>query len=365
MRGLLLSVMIAAVGLAGCQSAPIGDAGTAVSPEPITRIGFGSCARQRPEPQAIWRAAAEAEPDVFILLGDNVYADTDEVDQLRADYAMLAADPGFGALREGSTVLATWDDHDYGRNDAGAEFEAKAASQEAFLDMFDPDDAWRRKTPGVYDAAVFGPAGRRVQVILLDTRYFRGPLARWPKGERPRGQGPYVAAADTGTTMLGEAQWRWLERRLREPADLRVIASSIQFIAEDHHWEKWANLPHERRRMIDLIERAGAAPVLFLTGDRHLSEISMIRRGPGAGLIDVTSSSLTHSLSPREEPNRHRVGEPVFENNFGLIEIDWSNNDVGLKIQFINAAGETIKATAASLGSHDAGAGPDPDEPRR
>lgn len=305
----------------------------------VSRLAFGSCARQA-EPQPIWGAVRASEPDVFVLLGDNVYADTSEERELRAAYAKLAAKPGFAKLREEATVLATWDDHDYGRNDAGAEFEAKRMSQAVFLDFFgEPADSRRRQTPGVYDAEVFGPAGERVQVILLDTRYFRSPLKRWPAGERPKGRGPYIANNDPAATMLGPAQWRWLEAQLKKPADLRIIASSIQFAAEDHHWEKWANLPHERRRMLALIERTGAEGVIFISGDRHLAEISVLDERPAYPIHDVTSSSLNDTLSPREEPNRHRVGEPVFHDNFGLISVDWDAADPEVTMQIRDEAG--------------------------
>lgn len=345
--------------LAGCGSAD--EAVTTDNPTPrsgpatlepgsvLSRIAFGSCADEK-RPQPIWSAVRAAKPDLFIFLGDNVYADTSDMAQLRAAYAKLAAVREFAALRKETPILATWDDHDYGRNDAGAEFEAKAASQEVFLDFFgEPADSQRRGTPGIYDARVIGPEGKRVQVILLDTRYFRGPLERWPEGERPRGQGPYIATEDTTRTMLGEAQWKWLEAQLEVPAELRIIASSIQFVADQHHWEKWANFPHERKRMLGLIERTGADGVVFISGDRHLGEISVMSGSAPYPIFDVTSSSLTHSLSPREEPNRHRVGGLVFAENFGLIEVDWSAADPSVTMQLRDETGATVATRRVQL----------------
>ena len=77
---------------------------------------------------------------------------------------------------------------------------------------------------------MFGPEGKRLQVILLDTRYFRGRLK---KGERRVG-GPYVPTDDKSITMLGEAQWKWFEQQLREPANVRIIASSIPLAVTSH-----------------------------------------------------------------------------------------------------------------------------------
>ena len=89
---------------------------------------------------------------------------------------MQATKPEFVHFRSNIPVMAVWDDHDYGTNDGHADFDLKEESQQLFLDFFgEPGDSERRRTPGVYDANVFGPAGRRIQVVLLDTRYFRTP----------------------------------------------------------------------------------------------------------------------------------------------------------------------------------------------
>src|SRR5437764_633783 len=84
-----------------------------------------------------------------------------------------------------------------------------------------PELAPRRTRAGVYHALVLGPPGRRTQIILLDTRYFRSPL-------RPDGGGGYLPQHDPGATMLGEVQWKWFAEQLRVPADLRLVVSSIQ-----------------------------------------------------------------------------------------------------------------------------------------
>ena len=100
-------------------------------------------------------------------------------------------------------------------------------------------------------------ASIRLQLILLDTRYHRSPLER--RAPRPPGEGPYQPTADRTTTVLGEEQWQWLEQQLQVPAELRLVASSIQVVAEDHHWEKWGNFPHERKRLFDLIRATKAS----------------------------------------------------------------------------------------------------------
>ncbi|MFX9912103.1 hypothetical protein ABTP43_20035, partial [Acinetobacter baumannii] len=85
------------------------------------------------------------------------------------------------ALRAQVPVVATWDDHDYGEDDAGGEYPMKEQSRRIFLDFWgEPVDSLRRERDGVYTSYTFGPEGRRVQLILLDLRYNRAPIATSP-----------------------------------------------------------------------------------------------------------------------------------------------------------------------------------------
>jgi alkaline phosphatase D len=306
----------------------------------ISRIAFGSCSDPR-KPVPVFETITRDEPDLMIFLGDNVYADTTDRVRLRAAYEDLADDKAFQRLRDVSPILATWDDHDYGINDGGAEHPTKAMSQQVFLDFWGvPASSPRRDREGVYHSLTLGPDGRRVQVILLDTRYHRGPLKQ---ADEPRelGIGPYLPDYDPGmhVTFLGEAQWAWLEQRLREPAEVRLIASSIQVIAEDHNWEAWAMIPVERKRLLELITETGANGVVFLSGDRHHAELSRLTDGVPYPLYDVTASGMNKTGMERDEPNRHRVGQRVREANFGLIDIDWDAEPPAMNIRVLNADG--------------------------
>ena len=149
----------------------------------IYRVAFGSCAKQW-EPQPIWGSVAAAEPDLFLFLGDNIYGDwhgdkpfVPTAESLRADYRRLAEKPEFAMVQKQIPFMATWDNHDYGKHDGGAEFELKEMARRVFLDFFgEPTGSPRRQREGIYDARLFGPEGRRVQVIMLDNRWNRGAL---------------------------------------------------------------------------------------------------------------------------------------------------------------------------------------------
>ncbi len=307
---------------------------------PLQRVAFGSCAHQD-KPQPIWETVVAAKPDLFLLLGDNVYGDTQDMAVLKAKYDKFAAEPGYQKLLKTCPVLATWDDHDFGGNDAGGDYPKRVESQQLFLDFLgEPKDSPRRKRPGVYHAKVFGPDDRRVQVILLDTRYFRSPLKRRP-GFVP-GEGPYVANTDPKTTLLGEEQWKWLEEQLRVPARLRLLCSSVQVVAEDHGWEKWMNFPHERERLYKLIRDSKAGGVVVLSGDRHLAELSMMDGGVGYPLYDLTASGLNQASKRwrKQEVNRHRVATMNFGDHFGLVTVDWDKEDPVVALQIRDEAGD-------------------------
>jgi len=297
----------------------------------------------------IFETITRQQPDLFVFLGDNIYGDTDDMDVLRAKYSKLGADPGFAALRKTCPILATWDDHDYGVNDGGADYSKRVESQQVFLDFWQaPADSPRRSRPGIYDAHVFGSEGRRVQIILLDTRYFRSPLKT---GERRVG-GPYVPDNDPSKTMLGDAQWEWLAMQLRLPAELRIIATSIQSIAQDAGQETWSNLPREQARLFKLIDDTKASGVVFISGDRHWAELSAVTENVPYTLYDLTSSSF-NQLHARGTPtdNSFRVLPKTWhKENFGAITIDWKQLDptVRLEIRDMDGAVQIEKSLRLS-----------------
>jgi len=295
-------------------------------------LAFGSCAKQW-EPQPIWEAIVASRPRLFVFMGDTIYADGVNMETKRRAYARLAADPGFRALKRAATILATWDDHDYGWNDIGGDYPAKRASQRLFLDFFgEPPGSPRRKRPGVYASYYFGEAPKRLQVILLDTRYFRDPLER--TATVPPYTRSYRPTEDTNKTLLGAAQWKWLEKELSKPADARVLVSSIQLVASEHLGEKWANFPHEKRRLYELVRRTGAGGMVVISGDRHYAEFSVDRKDVPYPVYDFTSSGLNTVWPPGAgEPNGARIAGPSIVPNYGLLVIDWERRAITAEIR--------------------------------
>lgn len=273
--------------------------------EPVEELVFASCFKQTLPAPAL-ETIAGLRPDVFVWMGDNVYGDTEDMDVLESRYQTVREHPAYAEIRTVSQVIGTWDDHDYGANDAGAEYPMKAESQQLLLDFLDvPGDDARRGREGVYAVEDFGPPEKSLRVILLDTRYFRDPVG-------------------SDGALLGEAQWRWLESALTDSeARVNVLVSSIQVLASEHRWEKWENFPTEKARLMELLAREDVPPVVILSGDRHMAEISVDRKTCGYPLYDLTSSSLNLPLGDGDEPNEYRQGRLFRPTNFGSLTIDW------------------------------------------
>lgn len=331
----------------------------------IQRIAFGSCSSQY-KSQPIYQQVAETKPDLFVHLGDLIYADQLPYDgavpedfsvteKARIDYALLSSEPHFRSFAESTPWMLTWDDHDFGLNDAGAEFEHAVEMEDLYLQFArvaeqDP----RRVHPGVYYARTFGPAGKRVQVILLDTRSFRSRLLPDERTDEEKKAlqiaGRYLPHTDSSMTLLGKTQWMWFADRLREPAELRLIGSSIQFVAGEKGVESWGNFPHEQRRLYSLIESTGAEGVLFLSGDTHFAELSLSKEGPYP-LYDFTSSNLNLGAASwaNKYKNSFRVGKAVEARNFGLVEIDWNAPSPEITLRAITDDGQEALSHSLSL----------------
>ncbi len=334
MKGLLLIALLALPSMGFAQD--------------ISRIAFGSCGDQD-KPQPIWAPILADSPDLFIMLGDNVYADTNDTAELQAAYDTLGRIAGFQALRANTPVIATWDDHDYGQNDIGRDYISKEASRQIMLDFFgEPDNSVRRTRPdGIYTSYVYGEPGRQVQIILLDLRWNRGELMqiRDPQQLAQREalqMGPYEANLGTEAALMGEAQWAWFEEQLQVAADLRIIGSSIQLLADFTGWETWANYPQERLRFTHLLQQYQREPVLIISGDVHWSEYSEIRSaGTRWPLLELTSSGLTEEWKAIS-PNRHRIGEAFAVANYGLIDIDWRSEMPAVRLQIKDESGRAL-----------------------
>ncbi len=294
-------------------------------------IAFGSCNNQR-APNHLWNAILKNDPTIWIWGGDIIYADTEDMKLMQSYYNQVKNDSNYINFKSNIEILGTWDDHDFGVNDGGTEYIKKDSAQQLLLDFLTvSNDDPRRNRKGVYYSKVYPIGNKNIKIIILDTRYSRTALT-----EDPTGKKRYIPNADNTGTILGEAQWNWLENELKNSiSDFTVIMSSIQFLSHEHGYESWGNMPHEVEKLQQLIVTSKAKRVLILSGDRHLSEISAIHlEGLKYPLYDFTSSGLTHSYeSYTFEPNEYRKSNVISVKNFGILKFDLLSNTLTMELR--------------------------------
>lgn len=304
----------------------------------LKSLAFGSCNDQK-KPNPFWEVLSKESPDVLVLMGDNIYADTTDMDKMRSDYRIVSSNHFFKEIKNKTRVIGTWDDHDFGENDGGADYPMKKDSQQLFLDFFEvPDGSPLRSQEGVYQSQFFKSEDKQVQVILLDTRYFRSKLDKATRALPYPGK--YIPTTDTSKTFLGKKQWAWLENELQKPADVRIIVSSIQVLATEHGFEKWNNIPHERERLFKLLRQTPATPTVLISGDRHASAIYRYPLTQDQEIVEVTSSAFNQPIPEkyrRPEPDPTKISDAFYDENYGWMDFDWKNSKLHLSVRDKNA----------------------------
>tara|TARA_R110002012_G_scaffold1562_3_gene7750 strand:- start:1085 stop:2146 length:1062 start_codon:yes stop_codon:yes gene_type:complete len=321
-----------------------------------SKILFGSCGHQDKK-IPIFNAINKEKGDLFIFLGDNIYGDTNDMDVLADKYQRLGAKPGFKTLKAQTPIIAMWDDHDYGQNDAGKEYPHKEQSRQIMLNFWDePVNSVRRTRPdGIYTSYMYGENEQTIQVIMPDLRWNRDALNHVSELEyytkrKLNNQGPYSPSEVKGASMLGEAQWQWLEQELKKPAAIKLIASSLQLLPDFTGWESWANFPEDRNRLFALIKKHKVNGVVIISGDTHWGEISKYQQNLDYPLIEMTSSGLTEKWKD-VSPNKHRVGNFTHNVNYGDLSIDWQQTDPTISLKLKGIDGQVIMQSDFSLSS--------------
>lgn len=328
--------------LGGCQS-PSGFLSSERNlPNEISRFAFGSCSHQDHE-VPILSAIQGQRPELYVAMGDNVYASRPETKPISEAYRKMGLRPEFQSFRKSIPMIATWDDHDYGQNDGGFDNPEKQSAREAFLDFFRyAKDRVRPSQEGIYHSVDFGKADRLVRFILLDTRWDRSPLNRIDVDGKKR----LLPTKDPEARVLSEAQWAWLETELLKPARVIFLISSIQVLSEQHHFESWSRFPGERQRLLKLIQKNSAQNIFILSGDRHRGEMSNMSFSP-VSLWDFTASSLNRPVPTPGEENRFRQGPLYQAENFGLAEFNWEQGSMLVSLR--DSEGKIIHAVDIKL----------------
>ena len=290
------------------------------------KIGLGSCLDQD-YPQPIWQSIKKEDLNYFIFLGDNVYGDTRYGSLRKMKSAYDKQKKVLPDFLNDISIFSIWDDHDFGINDGGADYRFKRRAQELYLDFWEiTKDDDRSNREGIYFSKNEIFFDKKFKFIFLDTRFFRSKL----KGKKSN----YIENIEPDATILGNAQWAWLENELKSDFDFLFVFSSIQIIAKDHRFEKWSNFPNERAKLFELLEQFNDKTILF-SGDRHRAGI--YRKN---GIIEVTSSSMNKPGSSLSETDSYLIGKTYPQENYGVLEI--LENTIHIKIKDIK--GNTLNS---------------------
>ena len=290
--------------------------------EIVYKLGIGSCVDQD-YPTPAWASLEKESINSFFFLGDNIYGDvpSGRLDNVILSYEKL--NNQMPSWLKNTEKLVIWDDHDYGLNDAGANYIYKAESQQIYNDAWNIDqNDPRRSREGIYFSELKDIAGKKILIVGLDTRYFRSNLIKIGNSYKPH--------KNSNTTILGQIQWQWLERELSREHDILILASSIQVLATEHRFEKWANIPHERDRLLALLNKL-SSKVLIISGDRHRSGFYKLDN-----IYEFTSSSLNKGIFPSYESDSLLLGKTYTQNNYGIVQFHENSLNLFIKDENMN-----------------------------
>ena len=312
-----------------------------IIPKTGLKIGFASCLHQK-KPMPIFETIKAENFDLFLLMGDNVYGNSDSEDLKELRLAYEIQEQNFKKLDLNFPIEAIWDDNDYGLGDGGKEYQLKEKSKDLFLDFWNIlNDDPRRKRSGLYHEIIHEYKGLSIQILILDTRTFRDNLKPTDvKGAV--GKERYIPSPDSSLTMLGDEQWQWLSKKMYTETDYRFIISSIQFLAIGHGWECWNNFPYERQRLIDLIDKSNVKHTVLLSGDRHRGGHYELKTNSNKIISEMTSSSLNVPYSNSEEPGPLRIGSTYSKENYGVIQLVESQDSISVMLK--NIRGEVVNS---------------------
>ncbi len=343
LTALISLITIAILGAQLYSTRTVAPSGDQTDPNPakpgVFRIAFGACNKQV-KPNYMWKAILNCRPSLWIWLGDSIDGATEDMEYLKRQYEIQKQKPEYQQFRQRCPIIGTWDDNDYGMKNGTRHYAKKTESRHLYLDFIDePKDSPRRKQHGIYASYLYGDPGRRIRVILLDLRY--------------KADGP-----GRNSDLLGEAQWEWLEKELKDSKDdVVLLGSSLQLLSSEHPYEHWGNYPKSRDRILRLLVDARPKLAVIMSGDRHLAEISrMDNSSLPYPLYEVTSSGLTHHVdffyhlrtlfSP--EKNQYRVGTQFFDKSFGVIDIDYASGLPAVSLQIRDQENQIQRRTTCS-----------------
>ena len=309
------------------------------------RIALVSCARMAWDSvQPIWTAIERDRPDVVVWLGDNNYfergdsaagilPDYASLERMAFRHAQLRAVPTLQPVLRTIPNVAIWDDHDYAGSDSDRTYPLRDGSAVLFTRYWANPYWGGPGLDGIWSQMRIGD----VEIFLTDGRFWRDPSD---------------APESPAKTMLGPAQKAWLEERLAESeARVKIVAVGVQFLADYHEWESYAKYAHERDELLAWIREKRIDGVVFVSGDRHLSELMRYEPAEGYPLYELTASPAANRpfVTGLDIPNPIRVDGFGAGFNYGLLDVDTTPAGGTIVFRIMDVEGKEVFAHAVPL----------------
>jgi alkaline phosphatase D len=304
----------------------------------VIRLAVGSCAREQEGDRAVWLRMASLDPHAVVLLGDTPYIDSTDLTVQRTRYGEFVAVQEFADLLRSHPLYATWDDHDFGRNDTDGMLDGKENARQAFVE-YHANPSYGHENEGIYTSFRMGG----IEVFLLDTRWFAGT------GRSPIADGP---------TMLGARQWEWLRDGLRaSDAPFKLLASGLIWNGavrpgKPDHWDSY---PAEKEALLRFLGEERISGVVLAGGDIHRTRVLRYptEEVVGYALTELVTSPIHAGvIVEANAPHPALVFDSGTPHSFMLLTVDTTVEPATMHASFQDAAGSELYAltlTAAEL----------------
>ncbi|SOV14026.1 alkaline phosphatase, putative [Plasmodium gaboni] len=340
--------------------------------EKLTNFVFLSCNYQKGKVNnTLLNSIEKRKPQLMLWIGDYFYTDCSEIKCLDDAYTYIKKDPFYMKLKKKFKIDGIYDDHDYNKNNGDRLYKYKKESKKKYLDYLNIDkNDIRYKRNGAYVSKLYidpNNENNQVKIIMLDTRYNKDPYPFYaPDSYKDLFFHMFISflsrfhssifglCCNSKNDILGNEQWKWLEKELtNSKARAHIIISSTQIFSNHIINENWGLMPYSLKRLRELIKKTKPKGLLFLSGDVHFGSII----GNEESVIEVTSSSvnqenifsyinkyviffLTNLLS---KVSPFELNKIYSFNNFGSVNITYVNdNEIKIKTSINDSDGVEI-----------------------